>query len=504
HWVNWSPPGWFGEATFRKVARSFDNPDWVDVTLHSYRARWDEAEPDPRSRWLEDKVKATQTLSLPALYVQGELDGVNPPSASRQVPAKFTGPFEYVELPGVGHFAPREAPDAVAAHLVTLFGGTATPAQEPHRMTSKKGLIAGLALAGAAAVAVAAATASAQTSGALTQVAQFDHQATGVAVVADGRRFVNFPRWTDDAPISVAEVMKDGSLRAYPDARWNSWRNARANDLSVADHFVCVQSIVPDGHGHLWVLDPGAPGNEKILEGAPKLVRIDLKTNAVTKVIPVPGTVALQGTYLNDIRFSPDGRTGYITDSGTRGAIIVVDLENGHSWRALDGHASTQIDKSVKVAIEGKPLVRPDGRQPAFAADGIAISADGRTLYYQALTGKTLYSIDTALLREGVGEAERGAAVKTVAATDVADGLWMSKAGVLYLTSPTDYSIKRLSGGGLETVLTDRRLRWPDTFAEGADGTMYVTASHIQDTPWFTPGAPPSIRTQLFSFAPAK
>jgi hypothetical protein len=53
-------------------------------------------------------------------------------------------------------------------------------------------------------------------------------------------------------------------------------------------------------------------------------------------------------------------------------------------------------------------------------------------------------------------------------------------------------------------VLTDRRLRWPDTFSEGRDGTMYVTASHIQDTNWFTPGAPPSIKTQLFSFPPAK
>ena len=55
----------------------------------------------------------------------------------------------------------------------------------------------------------------------------------------------------------------------------------------------------------------------------------------------------------------------------------------------------------------------------------------------------------------------------TVAQTHVADGLWMSQAGVLYLTSPTDYAIKRLDGSTVETVLTDRRLRWPDTFSEG-------------------------------------
>jgi sugar lactone lactonase YvrE len=252
------------------------------------------------------------------------------------------------------------------------------------------------------------------------------------------------------------------------------------------------------------VVDPGAPGNEKILPGAPKLVRIDLASNRVTKVIPVPEDVALQGTYLNDIRFSPDGKTGYITDSGTRGAIIVIDLESGRGHRALDGHPSTQVDKTVKVMVDGRPLVRPDGRQPAFAADGIAISRDGRTLYYQALTGKTLYSIDTARLRADVSESDRAAAVRVVASTHVADGLWMSKAGVLYITSPGDNAVKRLNGDKVEPVLGDRRLRWPDTFAEGPDGRIYVTASHIQDTQWFTPGAPPSIRTELFSFAPAK
>ena len=121
-WVNWSPAGWSDEATFARVSRAWENPDWVDVTLHSYRARWDEATPDPRSRRLEAKVKATKALSLPTLYIQGEVDGVNPPSASATVPEKFKGPFEFLQLPGVGHFPTREAPDAVAAALLKHFG----------------------------------------------------------------------------------------------------------------------------------------------------------------------------------------------------------------------------------------------------------------------------------------------------------------------------------------------------------------------------------------------
>ena len=72
-------------------------------------------------------MKPTKTLTNPTLYLQCEADGVNPPAASKQVPEKFSGRFELVLLPGVGHFPQREAPDEVArglvAHFATAGGG---------------------------------------------------------------------------------------------------------------------------------------------------------------------------------------------------------------------------------------------------------------------------------------------------------------------------------------------------------------------------------------------
>lgn len=121
HWDNWGPEGWYDEATFARVAKAWNNPGWVDVTLHSYRARWGESEPDPASAWLEERIRATQTLSLPALYIQGAVDGVNPPAAAEDVPAKFDGPFTFLTLPGIGHFPQREAPGAVADALLVRF-----------------------------------------------------------------------------------------------------------------------------------------------------------------------------------------------------------------------------------------------------------------------------------------------------------------------------------------------------------------------------------------------
>jgi pimeloyl-ACP methyl ester carboxylesterase len=117
-WEMWSPKGWFKDATFQVVSRSFTNPDWVDVTLHSYRTRWEEDVPDLRSRPLEAKVKKTQSINTPTIFLQGAVDGVTPPAASKDMGAKFTGPFKRIILPGVGHFPQREDPHSVARKIV--------------------------------------------------------------------------------------------------------------------------------------------------------------------------------------------------------------------------------------------------------------------------------------------------------------------------------------------------------------------------------------------------
>jgi sugar lactone lactonase YvrE len=338
----------------------------------------------------------------------------------------------------------------------------------------------------------------------LTQVAAFEHQVTGVAVSEDGRIFVNFPRWTEDSPVSVAEV-RNGRLVPYPNADWNAWRNARKDELSARDHWVCVQSVVADGRGSLWVVDPAAPAMDKVVPNGPKLVQIDLASNQPRRTIVFDESVAPQGSYLNDVRISPDGRTAYLTDSGARGAIVVVDLGTGTARRALDGHPATQPDKTVVVSHAGKPLRRPDGRGVEFASDGMALSPDGRTLYWQAIKGRTLYSIPA----EALTAADAAGKVAVVGENGPADGLLIGrKDGRMFITSIEDDSVKvrdlAVQGSKPQILIRDPRLRWPDTFAEGPDGRIYVTTSRIQDSALYKPGAPAALPTQLWSFQPQR
>jgi sugar lactone lactonase YvrE len=356
-----------------------------------------------------------------------------------------------------------------------------------------------------------ATTSLAQQSGApskdaqLQQVASFEHQVTGVTVSRDGRIFVNFPRWTEDAPISVAEVTQDGQIKPYPDDQWNSWRNAKKNQMSAGDHFVCVQSVVADAHGNLWAVDPAAPATAAVVQGGPKLVRINLKTNKVAQVIHFDETVAPQGSYLNDVRFSPDGRHAYLTDAGAKGALVVVDLQSGMARRVLDGHPSTQPEKNVVVKIDGQELRRPDGRGVEFAADSIALSPDGRTLYWKALTGRTLYRITTdALENPRLSEKDLEARVARVAETEPTDGLWIDGRGRLYLSAIEQDAVKVRDGDRITTLVQDKRLRWPDTFSEGPDGAIYITSSRIQDMSWFKPQNAPRLETKLWRIEPRR
>jgi sugar lactone lactonase YvrE len=348
-----------------------------------------------------------------------------------------------------------------------------------------------------------------RTAAMLQEVAQFEHQVTGVTVTERGRVFVNFPRWTEDSPISIAEVMKDGSLRPYPDEQWNAWRNVRRDEVDPSDHWVCVQSVVADGRGSVWVVDPAAPAVDGLVPGGPKLVRIDLATDRVAQVIRFGQDVAIPGSYLNDVRFSKDGKFAFITDAGQRGALVVVDLAAGRARRVLDGHPSTQPEKGVVVRTDGRPLRYPDGRPVLFAADSIALSSDGAWLYWKPLTGTTLYRIDTATLTgRGLAGEDVSSRVQTYGKVGPTDGFWISRRAdtgndILYITSIEDNAVKARNlsqgpAGSLRTVVQDPRLRWPDTFSQGPDGSLYVTTSRIQDSAFFNRDAPLALPTQLW------
>jgi pimeloyl-ACP methyl ester carboxylesterase len=117
-WRTWSPTWTFTEAEFEEAARAWDNPDWVDITLHSYRVRCGNAPVDARYKDLEAKWTAHPKIRMPTVHLHGAAEGVALASALIDQSSSFTGGYRRELLPNIGHFVPRENPDAVVAAIV--------------------------------------------------------------------------------------------------------------------------------------------------------------------------------------------------------------------------------------------------------------------------------------------------------------------------------------------------------------------------------------------------
>ncbi|HEV2673255.1 MAG TPA: alpha/beta hydrolase [Aliidongia sp.] len=117
-WDTWSPPGWFDEAEFAATAESFENPDWVAITLNAYRARWRPEATDLRYAGLLRRLATIERLSTPTLMIQGGADCCDEPASSEGWEPCFEGGYKRLVLDGVGHFPQREAPGAVAAAVL--------------------------------------------------------------------------------------------------------------------------------------------------------------------------------------------------------------------------------------------------------------------------------------------------------------------------------------------------------------------------------------------------
>jgi sugar lactone lactonase YvrE len=316
----------------------------------------------------------------------------------------------------------------------------------------------------------------------LKEVASFpDQQVTGVGVSKkSGRIFVNFPYWSDQHSISVAEIV-NGQPKPFPNEEWNKPGPA-------ASHFVCVQSVVVDDQDNLWVLDPAAPKMQEIVKGGPKLVKIDLRANQVTQTIPFGEDIAPAKSYLNDVRIDTRSETAFITDSG-KGAIIVVNLKDGTARRLLDGHASTQPEKGFKLVVDGRELIdQQKNAPPQIASDGIALDTKDGYLYYHALTAHTLYRIKTTFLTdEQLSEKDLESKVENVGQTPAPDGMLEASDGSIYLTDLEHNAVGHWNPEtkSVEQVIADKRLMWPDTLSWGPNDELYVTTSQIENMPRF-------------------
>jgi sugar lactone lactonase YvrE len=332
--------------------------------------------------------------------------------------------------------------------------------------------------------ALAAATTTSHAQPKLEQVfSDNTYQFTGVAVSAAGRLFVTYPRWEGPYQYAVMEVGKDGKARPFPDAAMNQWTPGEDG----REKWVCVQTAYVDDHDFLYIVDPAAPGLEKVVDGAAKVVKFNLQTNRIEKAYRFPSTLD-NHSYLNDIRVDTKKQVAYLTNSGT-GGIVILDLVSGNSRQVLQNHRSVHPDPYAKFIIDGKEL-KKQGYPVAFQSDGIALTPDRAYLYYKTITDKKLNRIKTAaLLDTALSGQQLAAAVEELGDVAHTDGMVFDGKGNLYMGDPTTYELLYVTPDHKpHSWIKSAELVWPDTYSVSKDGYLYVSTSQIHKQPAYNEG----------------
>jgi pimeloyl-ACP methyl ester carboxylesterase len=119
-WTNESPTWRFDDATFQRSAASFNNPDYVDVVIHSYRHRLGLAPGYPQYADVEAKLAALPVITVPTVTLDGEANGIIPASDGRSSAAKFSGRRIHRRVPNAGHALPQQAPKVFADAVIDV------------------------------------------------------------------------------------------------------------------------------------------------------------------------------------------------------------------------------------------------------------------------------------------------------------------------------------------------------------------------------------------------
>jgi sugar lactone lactonase YvrE len=313
--------------------------------------------------------------------------------------------------------------------------------------------------------------------GALEEVAALPINPGNLAVTEEGRVFATVHQFRP-ADARLIEITGPDSYRPWPDTAWNGTFGSGPDVLNS------VLGIAIDRKGRLWVIDNGLGDPPQ----PPKLLAFSLADGSLAYRYDFPPETGAAGSFLNDLAVDDERGFVYLADIGgsQAPALVTVDVEKGSSRRFSASPALQAED--VDLVVEGRVLGTKgeDGTfKPArIGVNPITLSADGETLFFGAMSGKTWYRLPARLLREGASDETIAAAIEVAGPKPVSDGASTDRAGNHYFTDLANNAIAVLRPDGrLETLVQDDRLLWPDALSFGESGWLYIAVNQLHRAP---------------------
>lgn len=308
--------------------------------------------------------------------------------------------------------------------------------------------------------------------------------AAGFKIDRDGNYYLSVPRWSHGIPATVNKIeIVDGKpmLKAYPNWEMNEIGNPAA-----------LQSVLGwdiDENNIAWFLDQGHVEDKPCIDGAQKLVAWDVTKNILVGSYKIPNEIAsYKASFFNDLMIDNINGFVYIADSGIytdplEGGIVIFNMKTKEFRRVLHQHVSVQDVPGYWFEIAGKKIWNDAPMRTG--ADGIALSADHKTLYWCPLTGRNLYGIDTVYLQDySIPNQEIEKAVKDFGDKGTnTDGLGADNQGLIYYTM--------LEGQGIgiydpekakfEPFISDKRMIWVDGMTFDNQGNLIFNNNRLHE-----------------------
>lgn len=311
----------------------------------------------------------------------------------------------------------------------------------------------------------------------LEVVAELEQPPGNVTVTPDGQ--VIFSQHQFFEPRHRVVTLTDDGVTPFPNAAWATPPGPDGTGLHA------VLGIVADQRGIVWMADNGAP--------QPRIVAWDTRRDELHRVITLPRHAAPEGAFPNDLAVDLAHDALYLADfGGPEPALIVVDLDTGHARRVLAGH-ETVVPEDVDMTVEGRTVTQGANADAAPARVGvnpIAIDPTNTWVYYGAMNGTRVYRVRaTDLLDAGLSREELAGRVEVYGEKPVSDGITVDADGNVYITDLGNDAVGvTRPDGSYERLIRDDRLSWPDGFAAGPDGHVYVTANQLHRSPFLNNG----------------
>jgi len=319
-------------------------------------------------------------------------------------------------------------------------------------------------------------------------LASFSDTRPGNIAITPKGRIVMTQQPLDGPTLRVVEILPDGSKIPFPNQDW-----ADGPDTGKVGIAATI-GVASDKSGVVWILDMGSKNSPA------QIVAWDTQKNQLHKHIILPKNVVTDISFLQDFALDEKRNYLYIADmtfpapgAQARPAFVIVNLSTGSAHRVLEG-VSSLMPVNKDIVIDGSLVgTKVEGGKSApwhLGLNPVSIDPNFEWVYFGTVNGRDIFRIPAnALANAHSDDSSLANKIERYAPKPPSDGFIVDGKGRIFVSDIIASAVGISTPDGYQVIAKDNTLlSWPDGFALGPDGSLYVTQNQLHAHPALNEG----------------